>query len=230
MAKEPAEKITARTMGALVQFIEQRQYVPGERLPSERELAERFDVGRGVVREVLSVLENLRYLERRPNSGIYLNEAGRSSHETLALFSNLNVNVSKERLAEAMEARRILEVQAIALAAQRRTDADLRSMREIVERFGLAAENDLSSLATLDYEFHMAIFRAAHNLVLMQLVTPFYLMSESRGPMFFNEKARGLASNEQHKLLVAAIDEQDVMKAQQLMSEHIDQVQAHYHV
>lgn len=218
-------------MGALIQFIEQRKYVPGERLPSERELAERFDVGRGVVREVLSVLENLRYLERRPNSGIYLNEAsGRVSHETLALFANLSVDVSKERLAEAMEARRILEVQAVALAAQRRTDQDLQDMREIVARFEHATENDLPSLPKLDYEFHMAIFHAAHNLVLTQLVTPFYMMAESRGPLFFNEKARGRASNAQHKLLIAAIDEQNVVKAQQLMSDHIDQVQAHFHV
>lgn len=218
-------------MAALIHFIEERKYVPGERLPSERELAERFDVGRGVVREVLSVLENLRYLERRPNSGIYLNESsGRVSHEMLALFANLSVDVSKERLAESMEARRILEVQTVALAAQRRTDEDLQNMREIVARFDDAAENDLQSLPKLDYEFHMAIFRAAHNLVLTQLVTPFYLMSESRGPMFFNGTARGRASNAQHKLLIAAIDEQNVMKAQQLMSDHIDQVQAHFHV
>src|SRR5690606_35424955 len=123
------EQITARTMSALIRLIEDRKYAPGERLPSERELAERFEVGRGVVREVLSVLEGMRYLQRKRNSGIYLNERPeRISLETLALFSNLNVSLSKQRLAEVMEARRILEVQAIMLAAVRRTEHDLKSI------------------------------------------------------------------------------------------------------
>lgn len=216
-------------MAALVRLIEERKYAPGERLPSERELAERFDVGRGVVREVLSVLEGLRYLERKPNSGIYLNEAPeRISLETLALFSNLNLDLSKERLAEAMEARRILEVQAIVLAAQRRTEEDLLDIKNIVQRFDDAIEHALEDVPELDYQFHMSIFRATHNLVLMQLVTPFYLMSENRRLPFFSDKKRSRASNEQHKLILEAIEEQNIDKAHQVMSEHIGRVEKHY--
>ena len=228
MAREQ-EQITARTMSALVRLIEDRGYAPGERLPSERELAERFEVGRGVVREVLSVLEGMRYLERKPNSGIYLNEAPeRISLETLALFSNLNLGLSKQRLAETMEARHILEVQAIMLAAVRRTDDDLKSIGTIIEKFDDAVEHAIEGVPELDYQFHMAIFRAAHNLVLTQLVTPFYLMSENRRIAFFSDKARSRASNEQHRLILAAITEQDAEKARVAMSEHIGRVENHY--
>lgn len=223
------EQITARTMSALIRLIEDRKYAPGERLPSERELAERFEVGRGVVREVLSVLEGMRYLQRKRNSGIYLNERPeRISLETLTLFSNLNVSLSKQRLAEVMEARRILEVQAIMLAAVRRTDHDLKSIEKIIQNFDDAIEHGMEDVADLDYQFHMAIFQAAHNLVLTQLVTPFYLMSENRRVAFFKDQTRSRASNEQHRRILTAIKAKDVEKARIAMSEHIGRVENHY--
>ncbi|NYT77453.1 FadR family transcriptional regulator [Alcaligenaceae bacterium] len=228
MAREKDE-LTARTMAALVRLIEQRNYIPGERLPSERELAERFGVGRGVVREVLSVLEGLRYLERRPNSGIYLNVAPeRISLEMLTLFSELDLTLSSQRLAETIEVRRIIEVQAAGMAAQRRTDEDIASIGLIVERFDYGINNPTESVANLDYEFHMAIFRAAHNLVLMQLVNPFYIMSESRRLSFFKDKERSRASNAQHKLIFSALVDRDVQRAQDLMGEHIGRVERLY--
>ena len=59
-------------VSALALFFLQRKYEPGERVPSERELAERFKTGRGVVREALAYLEALRVIDRRAKSGIYM--------------------------------------------------------------------------------------------------------------------------------------------------------------
>ncbi|PLC49547.1 GntR family transcriptional regulator [Pollutimonas subterranea] len=228
MTKEKDE-LTTRTMIALLRLIEQRNYAPGERLPSERELAERFGVGRGVLREVLSKLEGLRYLERRPNSGIYLNITPECiSLETLSLFSGLELALSDERLAQAIEVRRIIEIQAVILAAQRRTEQDIANIELIIQRFDNAIENSNEPVGNLDYEFHMAIFRATHNLVLMQLVNPFYIMSESRRKHFFRDKERSRTSNAEHKLIFSALVDQDTKLAEELMTEHIGRVQRHY--
>lgn len=227
--KKERDELTTSTMTELVRLIQQRGYAPGERLPSERELAARFGVGRGVVREVLSVLEGLRYLERRPNSGIYLNLAPeRISLETLGLFSELNLELSPVQLAQAMEVRRIIEVQAAGLAAQRRTEEDIASIESIVQRFDDAITNSTGPVANFDYEFHMAIFRATHNLVLMQLVSPFYTMSENRRRVFFKDKDRSHASNAQHRMILSALIKQDITQAKELMAEHIGRVEAHY--
>ena len=65
-------------VSALALFFLQRKYEPGERVPSERELAERFKAGRGVVREALAYLEALRVIDRRAKSGIYMsNDVGK---------------------------------------------------------------------------------------------------------------------------------------------------------
>ncbi len=63
----------------LLPYLRDRGYQPGERLPSERDLAQRFAVSRGQIREALAVLEATRLVERRPQSGVYLREHGREA-------------------------------------------------------------------------------------------------------------------------------------------------------
>ena len=60
----------SNTIGKILSFIRERHYQPAERLPSERDFAEKFDTSRGAVREALAALEAMRVIERRPNSGI----------------------------------------------------------------------------------------------------------------------------------------------------------------
>ncbi len=168
-----------RVMGDLVSFIRQRGYEPGERLPSERALTERFSVGRGIIREALTFLEASRYLERRRNSGIYLSgDSDQVSLEALVLYSKLNIPLDRRTIMECMEVRKILELHVIQLACERRTEAELSVLRLILNR-SQAAIDAGQSIASLDYEFHMAIFHAAQNEILVRVVTPFYLMSRA---------------------------------------------------
>jgi len=75
---------TLKVANDIVAFIAKRGYEPGERLPSERDLTERFAVGRNAIREALVFLEASRFIERRRNSGIFLSpEMGQVSVETL---------------------------------------------------------------------------------------------------------------------------------------------------
>lgn len=222
------DELTRRTLTQLIELIEKRSYEPGERLPSERELSERFDVGRGVVREVLSVLEGLRFLERRRKSGIFLNDSpDRISLETFGLFAELGFSLSSEKLNEALEVRRMIETQAIMLACQRRTDEDLAEVSDIIDRFDHAIAHGTDCIDLLDYEFHMSLFRATHNMTLTQLVNPFYIMSEHRRQVFFRDKSRCINSNEQHKQIFDALVHRDTERAQDIMSKHVGRVELH---
>lgn len=220
------QELTSRTIGDMLVFIQKRNYDPGERLPSERELSERFGVGRGVVREALSVLESLRYLIRKPNSGVYLSpKPEHASLETLTLFSELGISLTTDKLLEALEVRRIVELQAVELACTRRTDEDMALLDSIVDRFDASVEGSHESTADLDYEFHMALFQAAHNSVLTQMVYPFYLMSAHRRATFFVDKVRSAGSNAQHRELVECVRNRDAKKGQQVMGAHIGRVE-----
>jgi len=86
-------------VGRIISFIDERRYQPTERLPSERDFADKFDVSRGAVREALAALESMRVIERRPNSGIYLRDSGESSIEFFAhlpacRFSRMRLRMS----------------------------------------------------------------------------------------------------------------------------------------
>ena len=134
MSAERPEQ-SARVVGEILGLIEKRQYLPGERLPSERDLAERFSVGRATVREAVTTLESMRYLERRPGSGIFRSrEPGAASLEALVLFTELGLPLDPKVNAEAVEVRRIIEVQAIALACERRTAEDLERLAGTLSR------------------------------------------------------------------------------------------------
>lgn len=219
--------LTAKILSDLIRFIEKRQYEPGERLPSERELAERFKAGRGAIREALTILENLRYLEKRPNSGIFMSsEPGQISLEALSLFAGLGISLGSAQLAEANEARKIIESQAIRLACERRTDADLVELKKSLDKFQKCVENGDDNAADLDCEFHMLIFKAASNTVLMQMVNPFYVMTSQRRISFFSDKTRGKTSFEQHALIFECIKNQDAAEAQRIMENHIGRVSA----
>lgn len=226
MATEKQE-LTSRTLGQMLAFIQKRNYDPGERLPSERELSERFGVGRGVVREALSVLENLRYLTRKPNSGVYLTAMPeRVSLETLSLFSEVGIELTTDKLQEALEVRRIVEIQAVQLACERRTEADLQALQAVIDRFDAAMAGSGERTADLDYEFHMALFSAAHNTVLTQMVHPFYLMSAHRRATFFADHTVGAVSNLQHRELLDCLRARDAQRASRVMSAHIGRVES----
>jgi GntR family transcriptional regulator, transcriptional repressor for pyruvate dehydrogenase complex len=215
-------------MGDLVSFIRQRGYEPGERLPSERALAERVSVGRGILREALTCLEANRYLERRRNSGIYLSsDSDQVSLEALLLYSKLDIPLERRTIMECLEVRKILEVHVIQLACERRTEANLSALKLILNR-SQAAIDARQSIADLDYEFHMALFQAAQNNIFVSVVTPFYLMSRQRRDDFFADTKHCVGSHDQHVAMVKAIEDRDVAKAIDLMNSHIGRVEHHY--
>lgn len=218
-----------RTVSNLVQFFQMRGYEPGERLPSERDLASRFNVARGVLREALKSLESMRYLERKPNSGIFLlgeNQA-ETSIEALVLFSDLGIPLGREMDLQCLEVRKMLEEQAVRTACERRTSDNLAALHANIAASD-AALKDGAALSQMDYEFHMLIFECTGNRVLVRLVTPFYLMSRVRREEFFSKPENFQGSLAHHREILQAIEAKDAARAAALMDTHIGRVEQYF--
>ena len=212
-------------IGQLFAFIRRRNFEPGDRLPSERELAERFGVGRGAIREALATLEAIRFVKRRPNSGVYLaSSVANTSLEALVLYADAGIELETQTVAQCIEVRRLVEVQAVRVACERRTDNDLRELDAILAEFqdAIAAGERAGDL---DQAFHMRVLRATGNKVLVQILTPFYAMSHRRRLAFFDDADRARRSHEQHVEIVDAIRARDADLAADLMSRHIGRVE-----
>lgn len=172
-----ARQISPRIAGTFVHFsvaneIGQRivrgDYPPGTILPNEAEWSEMFGVGRSVVREAIKMLMAKNLLASRPKIGSWVEPRERWNlldREVLTWYA-----ASPERhafLRTVQEFRYIIEPEAAALAAVRRSDADMEAISRACREMGTAPT--LSERTAADTRFHLAVLRAAGNELLLPL-------------------------------------------------------------
>lgn len=205
---------------ALLQRIEQQRRTPSVRLSGERELASSLGASRTAVREVLGVLEALRVIERRPQSGIYVRPANAdASVETLVLQENLDLQASADSYEQAQEARVIHEVEAARLAARRRTQADLDAMGAIILESRRQFEGG-QNLADADEAFHLALIAGAKNDILLRMAKALYLMTRSVREVYFRKREHALVSIAEHEKLLESVRRRASERSAALMRQH----------
>jgi GntR family transcriptional repressor for pyruvate dehydrogenase complex len=143
--------------------IRQGRLLPGDKLPTEARLVEQFAVSRTVVREAVSRLKSLGLVESRQGSGVFVSPQ--------QPFAPLNFEArhaaSKDAVVQMVEVRRALEAEVAALAAERRSESDLRAIRQAVNALDTAVKAGGNGVAE-DVKFHRAIANAASNPFLIQ--------------------------------------------------------------
>lgn len=212
----------------LLELIRERGFKPGDKLPSERDLAGLFGMSRSAVREALIRLDTLRIVEARPKSGVYLQPYGAErSIEAMVLFAETNTPLSAAEVAQSVELRSVLESEAMRLACLRRTQADLDALQQILRDSAAAIERG-ETLAELDPQFHKAIVAATKNDVLLRFINVFYRMSRRRREIYFNEPLQSKRSHAQHLQLYRAIEAQDAELGQQILRRHLKGVDAYF--
>lgn len=143
---------------------------PGDKLPGERELAERMGVSRTVVREAIRVLSVRGLVKTKSGCGTYVRELNASDVSApMALFFKLKQ--SKTLLRDVYEVRRLIEIEAAGLAAERATADDLDTIRETIDALSDAGQ-DAEQFVQLDLDFHLALAAATHNDLLAMLLYP----------------------------------------------------------
>ena len=196
------------------------------RTPSERELAEHFQVSRGQIREALAILEAMRLVERRAKSGIYLTK-GEASVEAMALFAKAGMPLDPVQILETVELRKIHEIKAAELACSRATEENfeaLRAILEISERKVAAGE----PLHKGDKDFHLEIVRATKNSIFFRVCSVYYVMGEARLPVYFNDPERGRKSHAEHLQIFDALLRRDGNLAQALMNAHLQGAESYW--
>jgi len=213
---------------AILAYLKDRNLQPGDRLPSERALAEKLGVGRNALREALATLTTLRVVEARPNSGIYLRRLStESSFETLVLLADVGASPTPAEIAESLEVRAALEQMAVRLACTRRDEADLERIAANIaqtERTLRAGGN----ISEDDTAFHLALVGASHNSVLVRVLNAFYRMTALRRKAVFASREHGRASTRDHRKLYDAIARRDIDLAQELIRRHMERARNYW--
>jgi GntR family transcriptional regulator, transcriptional repressor for pyruvate dehydrogenase complex len=192
----------------------------GDALPSERELAERYGVGRSSVREALRMLESRGLIESR-GSGTFVIAPWRNPFQEPLSLVVAGEDVDRTQL---FEVRRMLEAEAAALAARRRSRGDLELMHEATDEMEAAIDSAEVYVAA-DIRYHLVIAEATGNRLLLHLMQAIReRLTEMFGTVFKfpGGPERSLA---QHRLITQAIAAEDAERARQAMTEHILRVE-----
>lgn len=218
------KKVAEAVVDQMRARLEHGSLAPGDRLPSERELAEQMRVSRPVVREATNMLVGQGLLEIRPRRGVFVRAAATPGlGDPLA---NL-IGDSVERLIELLEVRRTLETQTAALAAEFATPRDIEDLSAIMEEFE-RVHRERGSGAGTDARFHGRIARAAGNTVLMHLMATLHrALTRCSQKVASGFKASDLYREtilRQHRAIFEAICGHDPEAARARMQEHLDYV------
>lgn len=146
----------------------------GDRLPTEFELAEQLGVSRTPVREAIKILDMVGIVEVRHGAGTFVRQEFHSALAQLMLFQSYLKDTTPQKL---MEVRQVFERSCAELAAVRRSEDDLKALRESIELSRRLADDPESTLAAVleaDLAFHRLVYRAADN-ELLEAVANFVL-------------------------------------------------------
>ena len=213
---------------ALVADIVSGSVATGERLPTETGLARRFNVSRGVAREGLRSLEERGLVAVKHGIGAtVLPPTEWDMFSPDVIFALLEGDDGVRLLREYLECRRVLEIEAAGLAAQRATRADLVALADALAQMTAAAVQLPANTSTeerfheADIAFHRAVIHATGNRSLGRMTEPVHrALSAARRPLARPEHRLGRSLPE-HRAILAAIAERDRDAAREAMRAHL---------
>jgi DNA-binding FadR family transcriptional regulator len=203
----------------LLGLINRGAFEPGQRLPSERELAHEFGVSRPTIREAMIAMEIAGAVEVRSGSGVYVLDAG-SGPAALS-------DEAAPGPFELLEARRLIEGEACALAAERITDQQLSRLVELLN--DMEQENRRDDAAETAHEaFHCLIAEAAGNSAMSTTIAWLWqLRNESEISTRFHQRIREEGIKpivSEHRAILEALRQRDSAAARQAMHKHLQRV------
>lgn len=189
---------------------------PGDRIPGEIELAERFAVPRAAVREVIMHFCHLGVLERVRNRGTTVRAV---EPERLGDDLALCVGLAGFSPADLKEVRQLIEVAVAGLAARRLAPAAAERLRRLID--AMEAERDPAAADRLDRDFHLALVEACGNpcLSLFAGVIQTLFRRSHRGAWM--NRTAAAKSVADHRAILAALQAGDGPRAQRLLADHI---------
>ena len=189
---------------------------PGEKLPSERMLSEKFEVSRGSIREAIQKLEFYGILKSIPQSGTFIADIG-----VIALNGIIDdlLKLEDSDFKSLVETRILLELKTVRLAALRRTDEDLMLIERALNSYKEKTINGEDAVQE-DLLFHLAIAKASGNSTinnLMLLITPEIITNFNKYHVCDEKSTSGI---EEHQAIFNAIKDKNTQLAKHKMKEH----------
>lgn len=194
---------------------------PGDKLPSERELAEMLQVSRSSIRDAIRGLELMGLVEPRQGAGTIVRE--RPSQSLITAFANSQTH-RRELVTELLDFRKMLEPPLAARAATHASPEEIAEMEEILQRQEEKQSQGEFAIAE-DTEFHYSIALASGNSVVLKVIDTLMDLLRDTREYSLQVEGRPLKSLMGHRRILAAIKRHDAEAAKAAMRRHIEDVE-----
>lgn len=216
---------TSRLYEQIVQQIEESivkgSLKPGDQLPAERELAQRFGVSRTAVREAVKALREKGLVEAYSGKGTFITDGTTQAvRQSLDLMVKIGQPEGSTYLAEV---RAILEPEIAALAAARIQEPELTTMRDAVSTMDKAGQ-DPDAYIEADLDFHLALAEGASNPLILSLLDSIVGLLREQRLRIFRVPGGPERGQIHHKRILEAVEKHDPEMARQAMRAHLSQV------
>ena len=225
-AKRP--KLSTKVEEELIAMLQSGDWLPGDVLPSERELMARFGIGRPAIREAMQKLELMGLVDIRHGG------RPRVAMPTVdQMFSRLSETVhhvlthSAGSLAYLLEVREIIEMQMARTAAELHDPEAIALIREALNAQEAASDSP-KEVMQKDGQFHLAIARASGNPIAVELCRAIFSWLKDCRSQWVRRPGRGAMTLAEHRVILRAIEEADAEGAALAMKTHLNRANSQY--
>ena len=217
------ESLSVQLTRELIAKIENGDYKPGEKIPTEQALSDSYQVSRTVVREAVAALRSEGQVISRQGAGVFVANAPPSKPFEI----NLSEAEKLQEVLSVLELRRGVEVEAVGLAASRRSEEDLARLEACCDKVGEEIVKESGDYVDADFRFHRAIARATQNPYYSEFLAflgPFiipHLWIRHRFSTTQQREKYAKKVQAEHRRILKTIRDQDPAAARSAMRKHV---------
>ncbi len=207
-----SENLSNRVVNQIIHSIEVGTLKPGDKLPSETELAVELGVSRGILREALTILQFQGFISRKPKDGTYIRKIDVEKITADSMIESLKVATYLDLI----DMREALEVKAIELAIRRAKDEEIKEVKDYLESVDINDENYNIS----DYNFHQKLAELSQNDLLVNFIDNYYELIRELAEKSSRNLERKREILLEHKAIIDAIFLRDEPLAKAMLIHH----------
>ncbi|GAF72383.1 unnamed protein product [marine sediment metagenome] len=205
----------------IMDLVKRSELKPGDKLPPERELAEKLSISRNSLREAFRVLESRGLIKSKAGGGRYIREIRKNGYSNT---ENIILSLEKSSILELLEARELFEVKIVKIAAQRATIEDTELIEQVLNKMSEEEELKYGKETESDTEFHLAIAKASHNFVFTNIIRLHLDLLKGTREKTQQIPGRREERWREHQAILQAIKEHNTKKAGEAMLKHLRNV------
>lgn len=193
------------------------ELLPGDKLPSEEQLCEKFSVSRISIREAIKMLSALGVVNIKRGNGTYITKGVAPSIFNSLIFQLILQEKSSKELAEL---RTMLEIGVIEVVMDRRTSEDIRRIEETIQNFEKEHSRetpDIERLINCDLEFHLKVTESTHNSLIIGIAEAIFQLFVASFSKILYKKSSVEESIKIHKTILEGIKNRDIKKTRDII-------------